>query len=329
MPREFSTVICVTSAQAHRQTDQHADITGHASSCPAVSDSAMDKPSAQVIGLLHPGEMGAAVGRCLTDRGHTVVWAAHGRSPATAARAVAAGLTEAGTARQVAEQAQVIISVCPPHAALDVAWAVHGFTGIYLDANAIAPGTAREVAQLITANGGTYVDGGIIGPPPFPEKGLSRLYLSGEHAAAIRDLFEGTALEPLILSGSITAASAVKMAYAAWTKGTAALLLAARGLARAEGVEDALLSEWELSQPQLAGQSERSARSAVTKGWRWVAEMEEIAQCMAGAGLPDGFHQAAAEIFRRCPRLPDTVPGEETTRAVLAALTGGNLAEPA
>ncbi len=126
----------------------------------------MNIQAGNVVGLLHPGEMGAAVGRCLTAAGYPVLWASDGRGKQTAARAEAAGLTDAGTPRKVAAEADVIISVCPPHAALDVAWAVHGFTGLYVDANAISPSTAREVAQLITANGGRYVDGGIIGSPP-------------------------------------------------------------------------------------------------------------------------------------------------------------------
>ena len=281
----------------------------------------MDLQSGNVVGLLHPGEMGTAVGRCLTERGHTVLWASQGRSPATAARAKAAGLSDAGTPRELAAQASMIISVCPPHAALDVAWAVHGFKGVYLDANAISPDTAREVAQLINGNGGRYVDGGIIGPPPV-RPGTTRLYLSGEDAQAVRELFGGTALEPRIAAGPPTAASAVKMAYAAWTKGTAALLLAAHALARADGVEETLLAEWAISQPQLAEQSVRAARSAATKGWRWIGEMEEIAQSMAGAGLPDGFHQAAAEIYRRCPRLPGAVGDDEVLREVLASVSG-------
>ncbi len=267
--------------------------------------------------------MGAAVGQCLTAAGYQVLWASAGRSSQTAARASAAGLIEVGTARRLAADASIIVSVCPPHAALDVAWSVHGFTGLYLDANAISPDTAREVGQLITGNGGTYVDGSIIGQPPRPRR-IARLYLSGEQAAVVSDLFEGTALQPRIVEGPAVGASAVKMAYAAWTKGSAALLLAARALAHAEGVEDTLLSEWAFSQPQLAGQSERAAASGVSKGWRWVGEMEEIAQGMAAAGLPDGFHQAAAEIFRRCPRLPAAPANEPPVAAVLAALTGSN-----
>ncbi len=114
------------------------------------------------------------------------------------------------------------------------------------------------------------------------------------------------------------AASAVKMAYAGWTKGTAALILAVRALARAGGVEDTLLDEWELSQPELAGRSAAAARSAAGKGWRWTGEMTEIAASMAAAGLPDGFHLAAADIFRR------TSPGAaDSTEQVLRTILDG------
>jgi hypothetical protein len=111
----------------------------------------------------------------------------------------------------------------------------------------------------------------------------------------VRELFDGSALEARVVEN----ASAVKMAYAAWTKGSAALLLAVRELARAEGVEPTLLAEWELSLPELIERSQRAARSAEAKGWRWVGEMEEIAATFEAAGLPKGFHLAAAEVFRR------------------------------
>jgi 3-hydroxyisobutyrate dehydrogenase-like beta-hydroxyacid dehydrogenase len=282
-----------------------------------------------IAGLLHPGEMGAAVGRCLTGRGHTVLWASSGRGPATAGRAAAAGLADAGTAADLAGRAGIILSVCPPHAAREVAATVAGFGGVFVDANAISPQTAREVAGIVAGGGASYVDGGIIGPPPAPEPdrtGGTRLYLSGERAGEVADLFAGTALDARVIEGGAGAASAVKMAYAAWTKGTAALLLAARALARAEQVEDTLLGEWALSQPSLAGRTVSAARSAVAKGWRWDAEMTEIAASMAAAGLPDGFHLAAAEVFRRCPRLdPAAADGLER---VLTALSSPAAAPP-
>ena len=151
----------------------------------------------------------------------------------------------------------MIVSLCPPHAAVEVARPLASFDGIYVDANAISPATARAVAGLVRR----YVDGGVVGPPPR-SPGTTRLYLSGPEAAPVAGLFAGTTVEPVVVSAEPTAASAVKMAYAAWSKGTAALLLAIRALARAEGVEDALLAEWARSLPELLDRSEAAARSA-------------------------------------------------------------------
>jgi 3-hydroxyisobutyrate dehydrogenase-like beta-hydroxyacid dehydrogenase len=282
--------------------------------------------SDMAIGLLHPGEMGAAVGQCLTAAGHEVLWLAAGRSPASAARAEAAGLTAAASLADLAGRSEMIVSVCPPHGALDVARAVAGtgFGGVYVDANAVAPGTAREAAGIV--RDASFVDGGIIGTPPVAP-GFIRLYLSGARAAEVEGLFEGTPVRTIVVDHSgvgpgaeqdgIGLASAVKMAYAAWTKGSAALLLTVRALARAEGVEDVLLAEWAGSQPGLGKRSDGAAGAATRKGWRWVAEMEEIAATMAGAGLPDGFHQGAAEVYRRAPH--EAGLGME---AVLDALRG-------
>jgi 3-hydroxyisobutyrate dehydrogenase-like beta-hydroxyacid dehydrogenase len=254
------------------------------------------------VGLLHPGEMGAAVGGCLVSVGHDVLWDPARRSRATTGRALAAELTGVGF-DQLIGKSSVILSICPPHAALDVARQVAGagYAGLYVDANAISVATAAEVAGVVSAAGATYVDGGLIGQPP-EAAGYTRFYLSGPHASEVRALFSRSRLDARIAEGPLYAASSVKMAYAAWTKGSSALLLAARALARAGGVERTLLTEWQLSQPNLAAQSERSAAAAAAKGWRWIAEMEEIAASMNAAGLPDGFHEAAAELYDRASR---------------------------
>ena len=248
------------------------------------------------IGLLHPGAMGAAVGAALVRAGHEVLWASEGRSDETAARAADAGLTDAHTVAAVAERSDTLLSIVPPHAALDVAARVAGFGGVFVDANAIAPATAAGVARAVTDGGATYVDGGIIGPPPSIEAG-PRLYLSGAAAEHVAALFARTPLDTPVLGPEPAAASALKMAYAAWTKGSAALVLAARTAAARPGVEDALLAEWDDSLPGVRERAERAAADAETKGWRWVGEMDEIARTFAAAGLPDGFHRAAAEIF--------------------------------
>jgi 3-hydroxyisobutyrate dehydrogenase-like beta-hydroxyacid dehydrogenase len=252
--------------------------------------------------------MGAAVGQCLAGAGHRVLWVPDGRSAATRERAAAAGLIGGGLA-EVVGRSDLIVSVCPPAAALDVARLVAGFRGLYLDANAISPATAGEVAAIVTAGGADYVDGGIIGTPP-DAPGFIRLYLSGVRAGEVRSLFDGTAVAARVVERApgdgIGAASAVKMAYASWTKGSAALLLAARALARAEGVEPVLLAEWGISQPGLEARSAGAAGAAAAKGWRWGGGggvfLFVCAAPWPPPGLPEGFHRAATEVYRRAPR---------------------------
>ena len=231
--------------------------------------------------------MGAAVGAVLRGQGHRVALGLRRTKRGTRARADEAGLEDVGSVSQVAE-ADVVFSVCPPHAALEVARSAR-FRGIYVDANAVSPATAAQVADVVDE----FVDGGIVGSPPR-EPGTTRLYLSGERAADVAELFAGSLLDARVVSN----ASAVKIAYAAWTKGTAAMLLAIRELARREGVEEPLLAEWDLSLPELRERHARALRSAEAKGWRWVGEMEEIAATFEADGLPGGFHRAAAEVYR-------------------------------
>jgi len=275
---------------------------------------------AVTVGVLHPGEMGAVVGAALRAAGQTVVWASAERSAATVGRAEEAGLEDVGSLDELARRSDVVLSVCPPHAAVELADAFPRFTGTYVDANAVSPATARTIAGLVDR----CVDGGIVGPPPR-RPGTTRLYLSGADAPAVAEIFAGTIVDARVVSAEIGAASALKMAYAAWTKGTAALLLAVRAVARAEGVEEALLAEWELSLPELPERSLGAARSALRKGWRWVGEMEEIAGTFAATGLPDGFHRAAAEIYGRAPR-SDRAEGDNALERMLAALSASGSA---
>ncbi len=233
-----------------------------------------------VVGLLQPGEMGATIGNALVAAGHEVLWASEGRSDASRARAEK--FTDVETAAALAERAEVVFSVVPPHAALDTAGALAGYAGIYVDANAIAPATSGEVGSRFAR----FVDGGIIGGPPDP-----RLYLSGDEAAAVAGLFAGSPIEARVTSN----ASALKCAYAGWSKGSAALILAMRAYAERTGVWDDLSAEWS---PEMHDRLASAERSAQKKGWRWVGEMEEIAAALDAEGLPGGFHEAASRIYR-------------------------------
>lgn len=265
------------------------------------------------VGFLHPGAMGASLAAaCGGER----LWCSDGRSPATRARADAAELIDVGSLEALVRRAGAIVSVCPPASAIAVADAVAtlGFTGIYVDVNAVAPATARALGQRFTR----FVDGGVVGPPA-KVPGTTRLYLSGDEAPEIADLWKGSAVETRLVDGGVGAASAVKVCFAAWTKGTAALLLAIRALARAEGVEPALLAEWATSQPDLAAQSQRAASNNASKAWRFAGELDEIADSFTAQGLPDGFGRAASDVYARLAQFRD-IP-DATLDAVLAALT--------
>jgi 3-hydroxyisobutyrate dehydrogenase-like beta-hydroxyacid dehydrogenase len=268
--------------------------------------------------VLHPGEMGSAIGRAARGSGVRVLWCPTGRGEATRRRAAEAELEDAGTLERALAEAEIALSVCPPHAALDLARSVaaRGFRGLFVDANAVAPETARRIGAVVEGAGARFVDGGLIGPPPGPGAS-TRLYLCGEGAARVAALFVGSPLATVVLDAPVGAASAVKMCYAAWTKGTAALLLAVRAAAEREGVDAALAAEWRISQPDLFRQLDRAVTQS-RKAWRWVGEMEEIAATFGDAGLPEGFHLAAAEVCRALESFKDA--RGTTVDALVAAL---------
>ncbi len=259
------------------------------------------------VGLLHPGEMGSAVGATLVGGRARVLWASEGRSPATRARATEIGLEDAGTLAAVAKASRVILSVAPPHGAVDLARAVAalGFRGIYVDANAVAPETARQIGGIVEAAGARFVDGGIIGPASR-KPGAARIYLSGAGASDVSGLFAAGPIDAIVIEGPTGAASAVKMAYAGWSKGSNALLAAIRAFAVAEGVDAALLAEWKISMPEMPARSERAYGDNARKAWRFVGEMDEIARAFAAAGLPSGFHEAAHDVYERLAGYKDT-----------------------
>lgn len=266
------------------------------------------------VGLLHPGAMGATVGGAC---GAHVVWSSQGRSSATTGRAERWGLDDVGTLGELVETSEVIISVCPPAHAIGVADSVSalGFGGVYVDANAIAPATAREIAARFDR----FVDGGIVGPPA-ERPGTTRLYLSGSDAADVAGFWADSALDARVIDGDAGAASALKMAFATWTKVSSALLLDVRALARAEGVEDALLGEWAISMPDTAGRADRTAAGVGPKAWRFVGEMEQMVRAYDDAGLPDGFARGAAELYRRLASFKDA--DDVTLDAVITELLG-------
>ncbi|KIF72387.1 phosphogluconate dehydrogenase [Streptomyces sp. AcH 505] len=254
-----------------------------------------------MVGLLHPGSMGAAFGAQLRSRGTTVLWCPDGRSAATRRRAEQAGL-EPESLTGLLARAHLVISLCPPAAAEDVAAQVAAHApadgpgpAVYVEANAVAPHRMRHIAGLLP--GMAVVDGAVVGSPPVGGKTPS-LYLAGPAAAVARTeaIFERTDVVTRPLGEDIGKASALKLAYSSYQKVSRVLAAVAYGAADAHGVADELM-EIAGSRPGSYLTETSYIPKTAARAWRWGPELEDAAVLLADAGLPPQIVAAAATVL--------------------------------
>ena len=274
------------------------------------------------VGFLHPGAMGISLAATSQNTGHTAYWASVGRSPDTYDRAAKYKLIETGTIKELCEQCSVIICVCPPSAAAEVAEKVIAcsFRGVYADVNAISPQRVKGIGKLMNDAGVEFVDGGIIGGPAW-KPDTTWLYLSGRNADQVAECFAGGPLAVEIIGNEIGKASALKMCFAANTKGTTALLCAIVAAAEKMGVRKELEKQWSRHDPEFARNTLARISRVTAKAWRFSGEMEEIASTLEAAGLPGDFHLAAADIYQRIAKFKGadhTPPVEDVLDALLS-----------
>ena len=250
------------------------------------------------LGILHPGEMGITIALAAQNTGHDVLWVSEGRSSETRHRAQKLDLLDSNSLATLCEICTTIICVCPPSAAEEAASQVveRGYRGLYIDANAISPKRVVRIAKTMGEAGISFVDGSIIGGPAW-KPDTTRLYLSGEEADRAASYFSAGPLRAINLDQSVGKASALKMCYAAYTKGTTALLCAILATAEAYEIQDDLMSEWSQSIPGLAEGAPDRVRRVTSKAWRFSGEMEEIVATFQSVGVPGEFHLAAADIY--------------------------------
>jgi len=274
------------------------------------------------IGILHPGEMGISVAASAINSGHQVYWTSQGRSDKTRQRAEKHNLTEIETLLELCQTSEIIFSVCPPRAAEGVAKFVieTGFKGLYLDANAISPQRSITIGQKMEENGIHFVDGGIIGGPAWTPN-ETWLYLSGKDADKIAKCFTKGPLETKVIGGEIGKASALKMCYAAYSKGTTALLSAILATAESLEVREELYQQWDKDEANFSDRVNRRVTRVTAKAWRFEGEMKEIASTFREANVPEGFHEASGEIYRRMAEFKDAEP-PPGLKQVLQALIG-------
>ena len=276
------------------------------------------------IGFLHPGAMGISLAASAQNSGHNAYWVSKGRSPETLKRANQYNLFDAKTLDQLCATCSVIISICPPAAAESVARQVlaTGFTGLFLDANAISPRRVQEIQRLMQEASVTFVDGSVIGGPAW-EPGKTWLYLAGQSAPRVAECFSAGPLETFVLGEVIGQASALKMCYAAYTKGTTALLSAILATAEKLGVRQALETQWSREGAALAEDAIRRTRRVTAKAWRFAREMQEISDTFHQAGLPGEFHAAAYEIYQRMSHFKDRAEMPTLEEVLTALLDAG------
>ncbi len=269
------------------------------------------------IAIQSPGDMGSGVGRELIARGFRVATCLAGRSERSRKLAEGAGFGLAESLDALVEAADIVLSILPPASA-------EGFAGeaaaalrrtgarpAFADCNAIAPATARRVAGHFSGTGATFIDAGIIGTAPGRSTLPTRFYCSGPDTSALEAL-DGPNLSVRRLGDDIGRASAMKMVYAATTKGTFTLHAAALIAARTYGLSNPFHAELEESRPAEFAAMNRIVPRLPLDAARWVGEMHEISETFAAAGLPADFHQGAAEVFELLARTPIAAETRET-----------------
>ena len=268
----------------------------------------------RTVAVLAPGDMGHAVGAVLRHGGLRVITNLAGRSPRTAQLARAAGIEPVADDATLVRSADVLLSIVPPGEALGIARRIAGVLGgtdaklAYVDCNAISPATTCEVGEIVAAADATFIDGGIIGPPPKIGGKTTRLYVSGAEAARVVELAR-PGLDIRAVEGAPGAASALKMCYASMTKGMMAVATQAFVSAETLGVSQALHAEMAMSRADALDDIERNLPRVPPKAYRWVAEMEEIAATFADAGFTPQVFEGIARVFRT---VADSPLGRET-----------------
>jgi 3-hydroxyisobutyrate dehydrogenase-like beta-hydroxyacid dehydrogenase len=246
--------------------------------------------------------MGSGVGTVLHQHGLRVLTCLAGRGAGSRERAERAGFEDVADLEALVRESDVLLSIVPPAVAGAVADQVAAAvqaTGahlLYADCNAIAPSTAQSIGRTILGVGIRYADAGIIGPPPT--RPGSRIFTSGPGATDLAALRE-FGLDVRVLEGDIGQASGLKCCYAALTKGVQALGAEILVAARLLGIEDTL-REQQSEGADLATVRrfiERALPTMPPKAYRWIGEMEEIAQCFEDVGIPGRIMLGAADVY--------------------------------
>jgi len=271
------------------------------------------------VSIVAAGAMGSGVAQRLTENGVTVLTSLAGRSEASARRAKAAGMRAVDDAQLM--EADLFLSIVPPGDARRLAERFQPLLKaanrkpVFVDCNAVSPPTMRGNAEVIATSGAPFVAAGIIGPPPKPGSGNTKLYVSGPAAQEVMRLNDHGMIVRIV-EGPLTAASALKMSYAGITKGFTALAAGMMLAATREGSAEALKAELAESQPAMTQWLGRQIPAMYSKAYRWVAELDEIGS-FVGEEFPEHAMLTAAARFYQ--RIAEDYDGEKDEVDILDA----------
>jgi len=289
----------------------------------------------KIVAILSPGEMGAATGKAFQQNGFDIITSLESRSEISRKRASEAGFRDCGSIASTLAEADIVFSILPPGNALAQAIRVAaimtktGHKPSYFDCNAVSPETAAQIGSVIEAAGAAYIDGGIVGNPPGAAV-PTRFFVSGSGAKQM-NIFDGKGVDIKQCGQEAGKASAIKMCYAGITKGTSALHAAMLMTAEKLDIADQLHHELTYSQGEIYKRMEGVTPALPAVSDRYIGEMEEIAKTMGTVGMPTGFHDGSADLYRLMTKSPyaseirETVDKSRTMRQTVegcAAVVG-------
>ena len=282
------------------------------------------------VAVISPGDMGHAVGQSLLEHGLDVITCLVGRSTRTQNLSRQANIREVATLEDLVTQADLILSILVPSEALRVAIEMGkallntGANTYFVDCNAISPQKTLELESVISDSGGRYIDASIIGSPPGRQQ-PPRFYVSGAHHQAMTQLND-MGISIRTLGDEVGKASGIKMCYAGLTKGTTALHVALLTAAEVSGLAEDLFMELKYSQSNTLKEMEARIPRIPANAFRWIGEMDEIADTYSHLGVTPNFHRGAADVYQLLSQTPyasenaESIDPNRTLRETIQAL---------
>lgn len=255
------------------------------------------------IGLVGYGEVGRILAEDLRAQGVKV--SAHDLKLGTEAgsplrqHAAVHGVTLFESHTDLAEQADFIISAVTASQTVPVAQACAPAirpSAYFLDFNSASPGAKIRAADIVTRNGGRYVEGAVMtSVPPYRIK--VPLLLGGPEAAALMPLINALGFASRVTSDKLGVASATKMCRSVMIKGLEAMVIESFTTARAYGVEDAVIASLQETFPGIDWEQQGAYffQRVIEHGRRRSEEVREVAQTVREAGLEPWSASGTAE----------------------------------